>query len=77
MHIGFHRKARRRQDAFGGFHIGAVEPEPFGQLQPALDAAFGAEIAVMVLDPVPPFQPGARSRKREITTASLSGIVLW
>ena len=59
MHIGVDRKARRRQDAFGGFHIGAVEPEPFGQLQPALDAAFGAEIAVMVLDPVPPFEPDA------------------
>ena len=58
MHIGFHRKARRRQDAFGRFHIGAVEAEALGQLQPALDAAFGAEIAVMVLDPVPPFEPG-------------------
>ncbi len=58
MHIGFHRKARRRQDALGGFDIGAIEPKPFGELQPALDAAFAAEIAVMVLDPVPPFEPG-------------------
>src|ERR1700722_20206573 len=59
MYIGLHRKARRGQDAFGGFHIGAVEPEALGQLQPALDAALGAEVAVMVFYSVPPFQPDA------------------
>src|SRR5207302_2878228 len=35
------------------------EPEPLGQLQPPLDAAFGAEVAIMVLDPMPPFAPDA------------------
>src|ERR1700722_3185616 len=59
MHIGVHRKARRRQDALGRFHIGAVEPQSLGQLQPALDAALGSEIAVMVFYPVPPFEPDA------------------
>src|SRR5437016_2606373 len=59
MHIGLHRKARRRQNAFGRFHIGAIEPEPLGQLQPALDAALAAEVAVMVFNPVPPFLPDA------------------
>jgi hypothetical protein len=55
MNVGFHRKARRRQNALGGFDIGAVEPQSFGQLQPALDAALSAEIAVVILYPVPPF----------------------
>src|SRR5258705_1356140 len=59
MHIGFDRKARRGKNALGGFHIGAVEPKPFGQFQPALDAAFGAEVTVMILDPMPPFEPDA------------------
>src|SRR5438552_297588 len=63
MHIGFHRKACRRQDAFGRFHIGAVEPEPLGQFEPALDAALTAGIAVVVLDPVPPFLPDAAVAK--------------
>ena len=58
VHISLHRETRRRQNAFGGFHIGVVEPEALGQLQPALDAAFAADVAVMILDPVPPFQPG-------------------
>ncbi len=31
----------------------------------------------MVLDPVPPFEPDVAVAKREITTASLIGIVLW
>ena len=59
MHIGIDRKPRRRKDAFGGFHVDAVEPQSFGQLQPALDAAFGAEVAVMILQSVPPFAPDA------------------
>src|SRR5882724_11247773 len=66
MHIGFDREARRGQNAFGRFHIGAVEPEAFGELQPALDAALGADVAVMVLDPVPPFHPdGAVAEARD------------
>src|SRR5450759_3600601 len=59
MHIGLHREPRRRQDSLGGFHIGAVESQTLGQLQPALDAAFGADIAVMILDTMPPFEPDA------------------
>ena len=66
MHIGLHREARRRQDAFGRFHVGRVEAEAFGQLEPALDAALGADIAVMVLDAVAPFQPrGAVAEARD------------
>jgi hypothetical protein len=57
MHVGLHRKPRRGQDAFGRFHIGAVEPEPLGQFQPALDTALAADIAVVILDAVPPFDP--------------------
>src|ERR1700735_4723292 len=63
MHIGIHRKARRRQDALGRFHIGAVEPESFGQPQPALDAALGSKIAVVILDSVPPFESDAAVAK--------------
>ena len=59
MHIGVHRKSRRRQNALGGFHIRAVQPKALGQLQPALDAALGARLAVMIFDPVPPFLPDA------------------
>src|SRR5690242_1404448 len=55
MHIGFHRKARGGEDALGGFHIGAVEAKALGQLQPALDAALAADVAVIVLDAMPPF----------------------
>src|SRR5882672_4206186 len=66
MHIGFDRKARRRQDAFGRLDISAVEPEAFGEFQPAFDAALGADVAVMVLDPVPPFHPyGAVAEARD------------
>ena len=56
MHIGFDREARRRKNALGRFHVSRVEPEPFRQLEPALDAAFGADIAVVVLDAMPPFE---------------------
>src|ERR1700733_4936595 len=55
MHVSFNRKTRRRQNAFGGFDVSRIEAQSFGQLQPALDAALGAGIAVMVFDPVPPF----------------------
>src|SRR5258708_3651657 len=61
-----HDTARRGEDAFGRFHVSGVEAETFGQLQPALDAAFGADIAVMVFDAVPPFQPrGAVAEARD------------
>src|SRR6266481_1091854 len=63
MHIGFHRKARGGEDAFGRFHIGAVEPKSLGQLEPALDAALVAWVAVVILDPVPPFAPDAAVAK--------------
>src|SRR3569833_849901 len=55
MYIRFDRKTRRRQNALGGFHIGAVKPETFGELQPAFDAAFAAHVAVMIFDSVAPF----------------------
>src|ERR1700733_11701646 len=63
MHVGFHRKARRRQNAFGGFDVSRVETEAFGQFQPALDAALGAWITVMVFDSVPPFHANAAIAK--------------
>src|SRR5882757_1210900 len=63
MHIGFDREAGRWQNALGRFHIGAVEPESFGEFQPALDAALGADVAIMVLDAVPPFHPDAAVAK--------------
>src|SRR5439155_7198125 len=59
MHVGIDRKAGRGKDAFGGFHVSAVEPEALSELQPALDAAFGAGVAVVVFDPMPPFAPDA------------------
>jgi len=52
-------KARGGQNAFRRFDVSAVEPKPFRQLQPALDAAFGADIAVVIFNSVPPFQPDA------------------
>ena len=66
--------SRRGQNAFGRFHIGAVEPQSFGELEPALDAALGADIAVVVLDAVAPFRADAAVAEREITTASLIGM---
>ncbi len=78
MHVSLHRKSCRGQDAFGRFHIGVVEPEALGQLQPALDTAFGADIAVVILNCGAAHSTlVARSRNREITIASLIGIVLW
>src|SRR3954452_22079362 len=66
MHIGFHRKSRRRQNALGGFHVRAVESEAFGEFQPAFDPAFAAHVAVMIFDPVPPFlTDGAVSETRD------------
>src|SRR6202453_5054081 len=63
MHIGVHGEPRRRQDALGRFHIGAVQPQSLGQLEPALDAALGSEIAVMILDSMTPFEPDAAVAK--------------
>src|ERR1700709_1449110 len=57
MYIGFDREASRGENALGRFHIGGVEPEALRQLEPAFDTALGADIAVMVLDPVAPFHP--------------------
>src|SRR6202035_1989180 len=46
-----------RQYAFGGFHVRGVEPEAFGQLEPALDAALATGVSIMILDTVAPFHP--------------------
>src|SRR6266540_2312192 len=59
MNVGVDRESRRRKDAFGGFDICAVEAESFGQLQPALNAALRAKIAVVILEPVSPLDPDA------------------
>src|SRR5690606_19339744 len=59
-------EAGRRQDALGRLDIGAIEAEAVGQLQPAVDAALAADLAVMVLDAVAPFEArGAVAEARQ------------
>src|SRR5215469_14490768 len=48
MDIGVDGKAGARQDARRRFDIGAIETNPFGQLEPALDPAGGSAVTVMV-----------------------------
>ena len=55
MHIGLHREARGGQGALLRDDIGAVEAEPVGQDQPALDAARLISQAVVIVDARNPF----------------------
>src|SRR6476661_4583787 len=63
MHVSFDRKAGRGQYAFRGFYIGRIEPKPLGQFQPALNTALSADVTVMILDPMPPFETDAAIAK--------------
>ncbi len=52
--VGLHREAHRRQRSLHRHHIGPVEAEAVGQLEPPLDAARIAVEAVVIEDPPHP-----------------------
>ena len=53
--VGLDGEFCRGKRAVGGFHVVTVQPDPFGELEPAFDAAVAWLSAIVILDPATPF----------------------